>query len=92
MGNRVALVETPNETSKNCNTVLGLDHSMEAWGDAEAYRGHYSLQQPTITRLFNTRSLTDCLLKWTGDNRDGYTYLRDFWKESVLADGDFNTQ
>jgi molybdopterin-containing oxidoreductase family iron-sulfur binding subunit len=59
-------------------------HFLEAWGDAEPVKGSYSLQQPCIHPLFNTRAYQDSLLKWAGETRTYDELLRDWW-EQVLS-------
>ncbi len=51
-----------NETAEACQLLCPDHHYLEAWGDAEPVKGSYSLQQPCIHPLFNTRSFQDSLL------------------------------
>src|SRR5699024_9257560 len=46
----------------------------------------YSLMQPTIRPLFNTRQVQDCLLRWNGSGQNYYDYLKETWTESILDD------
>ncbi len=39
-------------------------HSLENWGDVEALPGVYTIQQPTIRPLYETRAFEDSLLIW----------------------------
>ena len=55
VGTRVALEYSPTETADLCNYIAPIHHGLESWGDAEPKRGHYSLTQPTISPLFDTR-------------------------------------
>lgn len=71
------------ETAKLSSIIAPDHHYLEAWGDAEPVKGQFSLQQPTIHPLYNTRSFQDSLLKWTGRDTDYYSYLLQFWEEKI---------
>lgn len=73
-----------NETSQACQLVCPDHHFLEAWGDAEPVRGSYSLQQPCIHPLFNSRAFQDSLLKWSKEERS-YDELIRFWWENEIA-------
>ncbi len=89
------------ETAKVCDYVIPDDHRFEKWGDLELLKGVYSIQQPTIRPLYNTRSLELSLMSWAynvekGPKRllepdDWYSYLRERWKERQKDRGDFET-
>ena len=53
-----------NDTSGIADFVAPLSHQMEVWGDAELFKGAYSIKQPTIRPLYNTRCLEENLLAW----------------------------
>ncbi|MFW5658612.1 MAG: TAT-variant-translocated molybdopterin oxidoreductase [Bacteroidota bacterium] len=83
------LVDThETETGKHCNYLLAAHHSLEKWGDAEPYNGVFMIQQPTITPLFNTRSLEENLLRWMDRKVDFYAYIRDTWKETAYPNAE----
>src|SRR5262249_3085427 len=42
--------------------------------------GSFSLAQPTVAPLFDTRAAQDSLLKWMGERPDFYSYVREFWR------------
>src|SRR6185503_15263711 len=71
------------ETTARAHAVCPDHHFLEAWGDAEPVRSCFSLAQPTIAPLFETRAAQDSLLKWLGRGVDFYEYLRGFWRESI---------
>ena len=52
--------------------------------------GTYSLMQPTISPLFNTRQLQDVLLKWSGSSVNYYDTLKEFWSTTVLGGASWN--
>jgi Fe-S-cluster-containing dehydrogenase component len=73
-----------NETASACQLICPDHHYLEAWGDAEAVKGSFSLQQPCIHPLFNSRAWQDSLLTWAGDHRS-YEELVKFWWKNTIA-------
>ncbi|MFQ5582967.1 MAG: molybdopterin-dependent oxidoreductase, partial [Calditrichia bacterium] len=76
MGNAsltVALTDFKTATAKNCDIILPVSHSLEAWGDAEPRKGLLSVIQPMIEPIFNTRSDGDILLDLM-NNQAGPSY------------------
>ncbi|MEO6437136.1 MAG: TAT-variant-translocated molybdopterin oxidoreductase [Tepidisphaeraceae bacterium] len=56
-----------NETSLVCGWHLPRAHYLESWGDARAYDGTISLQQPLIEPLFGGISSIELLAMLSGD-------------------------
>jgi molybdopterin-containing oxidoreductase family iron-sulfur binding subunit len=82
----LAFAMRADETASNAKMVAATPHYLEAWGDAELKKGHYSLVQPTIRPLFDTRQFQDCLLAWTGSSSSSYhDYLKAYWEGNVLG-------
>lgn len=79
------------ETSSKVGYILPDNHYLESWGDAMPYEGAYSLIQPTITPLFDSRQFQESLLVWTGNNESYYDYLKAYWKNNVLDGLSWNT-
>ena len=86
----VAFATDANETAAASQYVATTPHYLESWGDVRVKRGHYSLIQPTIQPLFNTRQFQDTLLKWIGSNKTYYDYLKSFWNSNVLGGTSWN--
>lgn len=72
----VSFVQHENETAKASQYALAVPHYLESWGDVAHQKGQYSVVQPTIRPLFNTRQLQDSLLKWMGETVTFYDYLK----------------
>ncbi|MBK9294068.1 MAG: TAT-variant-translocated molybdopterin oxidoreductase [Oligoflexia bacterium] len=72
-----------NETAVLSEYALGDHHSLEAWGDAEPKENLFSLQQPTIRPLFETRSLAETLMIWLGKEDDWHSYIQKYWNENI---------
>ena len=88
---KVSFSGTPNETSILCDYVAPTNHFLESWGDVEPKRGHYSLIQPTIQCLFDTRQAEETLLRWAGaesfsaDAEQPYLdYLKSHWEAAIF--------
>ena len=82
------------ETASLMQYVLPNNHNLESWGDLHPAHNVYTLMQPTIAPLFNTRQFEETLLNWINKN-DYHTYLSNFWKgkgvswEQAVHDGYF---
>ncbi|WP_028891352.1 TAT-variant-translocated molybdopterin oxidoreductase [Tenacibaculum sp. 47A_GOM-205m] len=86
----VALSTQNDATANATQYTLPAPHNLESWGDVMAKEGVYSLMQPTIQPLFNTRQLQDVLLKWTGSTVNYYDTLKEFWSTNVLGGASWN--
>lgn len=81
------------ETASYCHMIATDNHPMENWGDAEIGRGVYSIQQPTIRPMYDTRSFQLSLMTWAyllekGSKRlttyeTFHDFVKAFWKEEV---------
>ena len=78
------------ESSSLSQYIAAAPHYLESWGDVEIKKGHYSLMQPTIRPLFDTRQFQDALLKWTGNEDTFHDYIKNNWNSSVLGGNSFN--
>jgi len=72
-----------NETALACQLICPDHHYLEAWGDAEPVKGSYSLQQPCIHPLFNSRAYQDSLLKWAGKEESYEEFVKQGWKNNI---------
>ncbi|MCS6790994.1 MAG: 4Fe-4S dicluster domain-containing protein, partial [Bacteroidia bacterium] len=79
----IAISTYAHETAKRCKYILAEDHYLESWGDAQPYEGLLTLQQPTIARIFSTRSFAEILLAWLGRSESALDYLKSFWEKSI---------
>ncbi|MGG8496425.1 TAT-variant-translocated molybdopterin oxidoreductase [Tenacibaculum sp. TC6] len=84
-------ISTQNDATANATQyTLPAPHNLESWGDVMAVKGVYSLMQPTIQPLFNTRQIQDILLKWSGSTTNFYDTLKEFWNTNVLGGKSWN--
>ncbi len=77
-------------TASLAKMAAATPHYLESWGDAQFKKGIYSLAQPTIRPLFNTRQFQDSLLLWTGNSQKYYDYIKDNWTTSILEGNSWN--
>lgn len=77
-----------NETTATCQYSAPAHHFLESWSDAKPKAGVYSLVQPTIAPLFNTRQAELSLLTWAGvapqSVQPMYDYVRALWQTEVF--------
>ncbi len=82
----ISFSESLDETSVLCDFVCPTHNYLESWGDLQPYSTFYSLQQPTISPLFNTRQFGDSLLTWMGQSMTYYAFLKNFFKSTISKD------
>lgn len=68
IGLKVAMSEKLDETARLMDLIAPVPHALESWNDINPLTGVYSLQQPTIQRVFFTRQFQDSLLTWLKDS------------------------
>jgi len=88
---KISTSDRPDETANLTDYMTPDQHFLESWNDAQPQKGTYSLTQPTITPIFNTRQAQQSLLVWSGNSADYYEYLRDYWKQNLITSGDFES-
>ncbi len=85
---KVSFAPSMDETTALCDVVAPSSHILESWGDVMPKRGHYSLIQPTIAPIFDTRQTEASLLTWAASpNYTGnyYDYLKSNWEKTVFT-------
>ena len=81
----VSFATAKDETSDMCKVVAPDHHFLESWNDAEPQKGLFSLQQPTIRNIFNTRQAQDSFLKWAGNTTPYSAYLKQYWQQNFIG-------
>ncbi|QLG46527.1 TAT-variant-translocated molybdopterin oxidoreductase [Costertonia aggregata] len=84
VGLSVVFATNWNETAEVSNYTAAANHYLESWGDAQIKKGRYSLMQPTIRELFDTRQFQSALLSWLGKEQSYYDYIKETWETSIL--------
>ena len=88
----VHLSQYDDETSELCHWHIPETHYLETWGDARAYDGTVTIQQPLITPLYNGKSAYELLAAFTDNpDRRGYDIVRQYWmtqgRSALMAAG-----
>ena len=86
----VTFTMSDNETSALSKYVAAVPHYLEAWGDVAMKKGQYSLMQPTIRPLFNTRQFQDSILKWSGNDTAFFDFMKENWSANILGGKSWN--
>jgi len=81
----VSLSCIPDETSERCDVVCPDHHFLESWNDAMPKPGYYSLGQPAIRNIFDTRQAQESLLTWMGEPVPFDDYIRAYWEEHIYS-------
>jgi molybdopterin-containing oxidoreductase family iron-sulfur binding subunit len=85
---RVSFARNVEETASLCNIVAPNHYYLESWGDSNSLAGYYTVVQPTINPVYNTRQAETSLLAWSnGTFKEYYAYVRDNWDKKLLALG-----
>ncbi len=72
----VAFSLKEDETASMTTIAAAAPHYLESWNDHVLVKGSYSLSQPTIRPLFNTRQFQDSLMVWNGTSGTFYDYIK----------------
>ena len=85
---KVSFAGSNDETTDLCNVVAPNHYYLESWGDANPIEGYYTIVQPTINPVYNSRQAETSLLTWAGSTvTDYYAYVRGVWNTKLLALG-----
>ncbi len=87
----VAIADRADETASNCTYIALNTHFLENWGDANPKVGQYSLVQPTISNIFQSRQPEASFLKWMGSNTSYHQYLKSNWTANILNGASWST-
>lgn len=80
----ISFATTLDETAALVDYVCPDNHFLESWNDAEPKKSFFSLAQPTINKLFDTRASQESLSKWSGKNIDYHNYVKKYWEENIF--------
>lgn len=89
---RISMAPGMNETAALCTIVAPDHHVLESWGDAEPLGGVYTIIQPTIHPLWNTRQGGESFLRWAQSDQLNTVveqpyleYMRSLWEDNLFA-------
>ncbi len=86
----VVFAQSKTETVAVSKFAAAAPNYLESWGDVEMKKGHYSLMQPTIKEIFDTRQFQSSLLVWMGSDKTYYDYIRETWSAGILGVSSWN--
>jgi len=72
----VAFSIKEDETAEVVKIAAAAPHYLESWNDHTLTKGTYSLVQPTIRPLFNTKQFQEALMTWNGVAGTYYDYVK----------------
>jgi len=82
---KISFADRADETASLCDAIAINHNYLESWGDANAYEGYYSIVQPTINPVFNSRQAEESLLTWAdAPVKDYYQFVRNNWETKML--------
>jgi Fe-S-cluster-containing dehydrogenase component/anaerobic selenocysteine-containing dehydrogenase len=81
----ISLSGTPDETNNLVQYICPDHHYLESWNDAEPKKEYFSLMQPAINQIFDTRQMADSLLKWSGATNSFYDFLKAYWVANMMT-------
>ena len=79
----VSFASAKDETSQASKYICPDNNFLENWDDAEPKESYYSLAQPTIHQLFDTRQAQDSFLVWMKAGTDYYNYIQKHWETEL---------
>jgi len=82
---KISFADRADETASLCDAIAINHNYLESWGDANAYEGYYSIVQPTINPVFNSRQAEESLLTWAdAPVKEYYQFVRSNWETKML--------
>ena len=82
---KLSFADREDETASELEAIAPNHNFLESWGDANPREGYYTIVQPTINPVYNTRQAEQSLLVWAGDTTDYYSFVRNNWEQQILA-------
>jgi molybdopterin-containing oxidoreductase family iron-sulfur binding subunit len=85
IGYTVSFADRADETSSELKAIATNSTFLESWGDASAKEGLFTIVQPTINPVFNTRQAEQSLINWAGVNKPIHDFVKENWETNILA-------
>ena len=74
------------ETSSMCTYTCPDSHFLESWNDANPTEGKYSLAQPVISNLYDTRQVQESLMAWSDQSGSYVDFIKEHWSSNIATD------
>ena len=78
------------ETANHSKYVAANNHYLESWCDYELASNEFSLAQPVIKTLFDTKQFQEILLVWNENKTSVHDYIKNYWNENILGTNSWN--
>jgi molybdopterin-containing oxidoreductase family iron-sulfur binding subunit len=78
------------ETANHSKYVAASNHYLESWCDYELVLNEFSLAQPVIKTLFDTKQFQEILLVWNENKTTVHDYIKNYWNENILGTNSWN--
>ena len=78
------------ETANHSKYVAASNHYLESWCDYELVLNEFSLAQPVIKTLFDTKQFQEILLVWNENKTTVHDYIKNYWNENILETNSWN--
>jgi MoCo/4Fe-4S cofactor protein with predicted Tat translocation signal len=82
---KIAITERLNETASVCDYVCANSNYLESWNDHNPKVGSYSLTQPVISNLFDTRQSQVNFLKWSNATANFEETIKNYWLTNLYT-------
>ena len=73
------------ETATHSKYVAASNHYLESWCDYELVSNEFSLAQPVIKTLFDTKQFQEILLIWNDNKTSVHDYIKTYWNTNILG-------
>lgn len=84
---KLSFADRRDETAAFATIIAPSNHYLESWGDSESQKGYFTVVQPTINPVFNTRQFEESILIWTENTSSYHDFVKNYWETNILADG-----
>ncbi|WP_257666063.1 TAT-variant-translocated molybdopterin oxidoreductase [Parapedobacter tibetensis] len=82
---KLSFADREDETASELDAIAPNHNFLESWGDAHPRGGYYTIVQPTINPVYNTRQVEHSVLLWAGEKTDYYAFVKNNWEQHILA-------
>src|SRR5690606_19348592 len=80
----LSFADRADETASELNAIAPNCTFLESWGDASVTEGLFTVVQPTINPVFNTRQVEESLLVWAGVRKSAHDFVKEYWEANIL--------
>ncbi len=86
----ISIPNLKDETAEECSYLCPDHYILESWNDNEIKKGFYSLAQPSISPIFDTRAAQESLLKWAGLETEYVEFIKKQWETNIYPNAGFS--